>query len=118
MVRTSFKQIAIVATCLYCLLFPGSVVTVALDQVPAWGTGLGAGLLILQGLAVGAWLIGRYGRRGAIGGVISFAGAWIVEHIGETTGLPFGRYTYTDVLQPQLFGVVPLAIPCAWLMVA
>jgi putative membrane protein len=42
----------------------------------------------------------------------------MVEHIGETTGLPFGHYSYTEVLQPQLLGVVPLAIPCAWLMVA
>jgi uncharacterized membrane protein len=38
--------------------------------------------------------------------------------VGVTTGVPFGRYTYTGALHPQLFGAVPLAIPCAWLMVA
>ena len=41
--------------------------------------------------------------------------AWAVEYLGSSTGIPFGRYSYTDQLQPQLFGV-PLLIPCAWLM--
>jgi putative membrane protein len=41
--------------------------------------------------------------------------AWLVEFIGHTTGLPFGAYKYTDLLQPQLGGV-PLLIPLAWLM--
>jgi putative membrane protein len=40
---------------------------------------------------------------------------WIMEFIGSHTGLPFGRYHYTDRLQPQL-GNVPLIIPLAWLM--
>ncbi len=40
---------------------------------------------------------------------------WTVEFIGSHTGLPFGRYHYTDRLQPQLGGV-PLLIPLAWLM--
>jgi uncharacterized membrane protein len=44
--------------------------------------------------------------------------AWVVEHVGVTAGVPFGRYSYTGTLQPQLFSIVPLAIPCAWLMVA
>jgi putative membrane protein len=37
--------------------------------------------------------------------------------VGATTGFPFGSYSYTDVLQPQIFGVVPLAIPFAWLLI-
>ena len=41
--------------------------------------------------------------------------AWLVEFIGVTSGLPFGSYAYTAVLQPQL-GSVPLLIPFAWLM--
>ncbi len=42
-------------------------------------------------------------------------GAWLIEYIGSTTGLPFGAYHYTEQLQPQLGGV-PLLIPLAWLM--
>ena len=41
--------------------------------------------------------------------------AWLVEFVGSQTGVPFGRYHYTDRLQPQLKGV-PLLIPLAWLM--
>ena len=40
---------------------------------------------------------------------------WLVEFIGQRSGLPFGDYAYTEVLQPQLGGV-PLLIPLAWLM--
>jgi putative membrane protein len=41
--------------------------------------------------------------------------AWAVEFVGSTTGLPFGDYHYTPLLQPQVGGV-PLLIPLAWLM--
>lgn len=40
---------------------------------------------------------------------------WGAEALGSKTGFPFGTYHYTDVLQPQLFGV-PLLIPIAWFM--
>lgn len=39
----------------------------------------------------------------------------LVEVIGTATGYPFGEYTYTEFLQPQLFHV-PLLIPLAWFM--
>jgi len=41
--------------------------------------------------------------------------AWLAEWLGSTTGIPFGGYDYTKVLQPQALGV-PLLIPFAWLM--
>lgn len=40
---------------------------------------------------------------------------YLVELIGSKTGLPFGSYHYTGLLQPQLFNV-PLIIPLAWFM--
>ncbi|MFN8373980.1 MAG: carotenoid biosynthesis protein [Anaerolineae bacterium] len=40
---------------------------------------------------------------------------WGIEFIGSRTGFPFGSYSYTQSLQPQLFGV-PLLIPLAWMM--
>ena len=59
-----------------------------------------------------------YGRRGLLAGLGTGVLAWACEHIGETSGWPFGRYEYTSVLAPQIAGVVPLPIVCAWLMVA
>lgn len=40
---------------------------------------------------------------------------WLSEAIGSRTGIPFGRYGYTEVLQPQV-AHVPVLIPMAWLM--
>ena len=40
--------------------------------------------------------------------------AWLAEFIGCHTGFPFGKYTYTEILQPQVGGV-PLLVPIAWL---
>lgn len=43
------------------------------------------------------------------------AATLIIEAVGTATGFPFGDYTYTEALQPQLLHV-PLLIPLAWLM--
>lgn len=103
---------------MYLALLPGSIVVVALDVVPAWGEWMGAALLVAQGLAVICWMLGAYGPRGALAVAGALLLAWAVEHVGETTGVPFGRYRYTDVLQPQIAGVVPVPITLAWLMSA
>lgn len=36
------------------------------------------------------------------------------EWLSLRTGLPFGRYSYTDLLGPALLGELPLLIPLAW----
>ena len=40
-----------------------------------------------------------------------------VEMVGVHTGWPFSPYSYTDVLQPQVFDV-PMLVPLAWTMMA
>ncbi|MBC8163281.1 MAG: carotenoid biosynthesis protein [Roseiflexaceae bacterium] len=102
----------------YVLLFPGSTLTVAFDLVPAWGAGFGSVLLLLQGGAMLAWLNWRYGGRGLIAGALIAALGFAVEYLGETSGFPFGRYRYTELIQPKLLGVVPLPITAAWMMTA
>lgn len=118
MQRTQWLKLALGLFLAYLALWPGSTITVMLDQVPAWGLWMGTLLLLLQGGAIVAWMLGTYGRRGALATLAAFLLAWAVEHIGETTGFPFGRYMYTDMLQPKLFGVTPFPITFAWLMVA
>jgi uncharacterized membrane protein len=112
-----FRSLARFLFCVYVAVFPGSTLTVALDRVPAWGEWMGGALLILQGAIVLCWLVGYYGRRGAFAVLLVGLLAWGVEYAGVTTGFPFGRYSYTAMLQPQI-GAVPLAIVAAWLMVA
>jgi lycopene beta-cyclase len=72
--------------------------------------------VLMQGIAVLMILVNAWGmpktlKIFAIVGVLSY----FAEFIGSKTGIPFGKYHYTDVLQPQLGGV-PLLIPLAWMM--
>lgn len=70
----------------------------------------------LQAVAVIAVLGKAWGWRRAIVSISTIAlFGWLIEYIGSTTGIPFGVYTYSDRLQPQLAGV-PLLIPIAWFM--
>jgi len=48
---------------------------------------------------------------------ITFLISLAFEHVGVRTGLIFGHYHYTAVLDPKLFGTVPLVIPMAYFMV-
>jgi bisanhydrobacterioruberin hydratase len=113
--RLTLLSVVLFAT--YVFLYPGSIILVALDRVPVWGTWMGGALLILQGTLMGVWLIINYARWGVVASALIVFLAWLVEHIGATTGFPFGTYSYTNVLQPKILDVVPLAIPCAWLLI-
>lgn len=63
--------------------------------------------------AVRRWGPTRAGSAAAI----TAAGTTIVERVGTRTGLPFGRYHYTDALRPQVAGV-PAIVPLAWFSMA
>ncbi|MFV9506729.1 MAG: carotenoid biosynthesis protein [Oscillochloridaceae bacterium umkhey_bin13] len=116
-VNTRLRMVVAVLFAVYLFLYPGSLALVALDRVPVWGTWMGGALLILLGSLMGLWLTVNFGRMGALASLWILFLSWLVEHVGATTGFPFGAYTYTEVLQPQIFGVVPLAIPFAWLLI-
>lgn len=72
--------------------------------------------VVLQVALVAAVLLRSWGPRAALASaiVVPLLG-WTAEFIGSRTGVPFGRYEYTDVLQPQIQRV-PVLIPLAWLM--
>lgn len=81
--------------------------------------GLTAGIylsVLMQGTLACLFLKQAAGwRRTAAIAAIVAAAAWASEAIGSKTGIPFGAYHYTELLQPQLLGV-PILIPLAWLM--
>ena len=93
-------------------------------SLPILGWILGEGYLLrgmsfgvlMQSVAVllilySAWGFSRTLRTFAVIAAFSY----FAELLGSTTGFPFGKYHYTDLLQPQIAGV-PLLIPLAWLM--
>ena len=49
--------------------------------------------------------------------VIILVGSGVCEWIGAQTGFPFGPYRYTDYFGWRVGGVLPVAIPLAWLVV-
>jgi putative membrane protein len=68
--------------------------------------------LLLAGFIV---LLGTSGPRDLFSllGIAVFG--FVVEVIGVRSGLPFGAYSYTGVLQPQLLGV-PVVMAFAWMV--
>ncbi len=51
-------------------------------------------------------------RAGTAAGAIAVV-TGLVERVGTLTGLPFGRYSYTGALRPQV-AHVPAIVPLAW----
>jgi putative membrane protein len=81
---------------------------------------IASALTLLVGVAaVFVPVVQRRSQWGAVL-IVLVLGA-LVEFIGVATGVPFGRYRYTDRWQPQiLLGDIrfPLLVPFAWLLVA
>jgi putative membrane protein len=116
--RTSFARRGVaLAFGIYLFIYIWSVPMLMFDLVPTWGTWMGGALLILQGSLLTGWLWMYAGLRGVLAAAIIALLSFAVEHIGVTTGFPFGHYTYTDTLGTKLGGAVPIPIPFAWLMV-
>jgi putative membrane protein len=57
------------------------------------------------------------GRRAVVACATIVGGTLAVEKVGARTGVPFGRYHYTDALRPRV-ARVPVAVPAAWFAVA
>jgi putative membrane protein len=76
--------------------------------------------VVVAGLA-GSALAAAVERWGAAKAVKAFGAittaTLALERLGARTGVPFGRYTYTDRLRPRLGGV-PVAVPVAWFAMA
>jgi uncharacterized membrane protein len=84
------------------------------EALLVWLASLG---VLAQFCAVLLSLSGEWpGRKLASVLILSASFSWLAEYIGTHTGFPFGHYTYSPALQPQLGGV-PLLIPLAWLMI-
>jgi uncharacterized membrane protein len=59
--------------------------------------------------AMRRWGVGRAGTAAAA----TAAATTVVERVGTSTGIPFGRYVYSRALRPQI-AHVPAIVPLAW----
>lgn len=106
------KAILAVLACCYLILWAGGVGShLVFGRTPADAQWAATAFLSLAGLLV-LLTANRLDRLALL--VIGLAGL-AAEAIGVHSGFPFGRYEYTTVLQPQLFGV-PLMMAAAWMV--
>ena len=98
------------------------LILTVLNPVAPWTSEAGGLALMTEAMVVAqaGLVLALVGRSWKKGRLFTFAAttllaSWLAEWIGVHSGLPFGRYAYTPLLQPQLEGV-PLLIPLGWLM--
>lgn len=101
----------------YCVLFPGTLITIFLDAIPENARWFGGLLMTIQGVSVIAWMFHYHGSRAFYPITAVLLGSCTIEYVGATTGFPFGSYSYTTVLSPRILDTVPVAILFAWMMV-
>jgi putative membrane protein len=101
-----------VLSAFFGVLWVGGVVSHWLGAVREDDGLLASVFLFTAGLVV---LLGEPTRRG--GALLAAAAlfGFAVEVVGERFGVPFGSYTYTGALRPQLLGV-PVVMGPAWMV--
>ena len=80
--------------------------------------GFAVGNMLFGGLAVVAEAVLRDSQRALVAFVAVYAVSLTSELLGTAYGVPFGAYSYTSLLGPKWFGLVPLLIPLSWFTVS
>ncbi len=80
-------------------------------MIGAITVGVSVTAVLVTALLWGVW--GAAATLRVAGSILALS--WAAEVIGSRTGIPFGTYSYTDTLQPQILDV-PVQIPLGWLM--
>lgn len=111
------ERVSRIIMLMYCMVFPGTLITIFLDAIPDNARWFGGLLMTIQGISIIAWLMHYHGIRALVPIIIVLLGSGTIEYIGATTGFPFGSYAYTTVLAPRILDTVPVAILFAWMMV-
>jgi putative membrane protein len=110
--RLRWRRAALAASVIaFAVLWVGGVADQWLGRAHDGRGWLASLFLLLAGLIV---LLGTHTRRETLTLVGVALMGFAVEAVGVRSGLPFGEYAYTDVLQPQLLGV-PVVMGFAWM---
>jgi uncharacterized membrane protein len=99
------------------LLLVGTAIAYPLTDGPTRDAVSWSIVLLGAGVSVSHAALSRGARTGLGVLVLVAAVAVLVEALGLATGVPYGRYSYSDALGPTLLGV-PFLVPLAWLLMA
>ncbi len=100
------------ALAVFAVLWAGGVASAWLGVEREDAGRLASLFLLTAGLVV---LFGESTKRGALSLACVALLGFAAEAVGVRFGLPFGRYAYTDALQPQTLGV-PFVLGPAWMV--
>lgn len=111
------QKISKILLILYGLLTAYAVLTLAV------GFGFNPILTPLNSLVAFSFALvhsmGRFGWKQALSlFAITFLVSLAFESVGVATGLVYGEYHYSNLLGFKVFGLVPLLIPIAWIMMS
>jgi uncharacterized membrane protein len=76
--------------------------------------GFAVGNMLFGGLAVLAESVRRDRKLAVMAFVATYTVSLASELLGTAYGIPFGAYSYTTLLGPKWFNLVPLLIPLSW----
>jgi uncharacterized membrane protein len=76
--------------------------------------GFAVGNMLFGGLAVLAESVWRDRKPAVMAFVAIYVVSLVSELLGTAYGVPFGAYSYTTLLGPKWFDLVPLLIPLSW----
>jgi putative membrane protein len=113
---TAPKWIMLGAFSVFSFVYPFAILLLSFDWMPFGMEWMSSLLLAMLGITAGAWLWVNFSMRGLLLAVAIFIIGLVIEYTGVNTGLPFGAYSYTGVLIPEVAGGVPVAIGFAWLL--
>jgi putative membrane protein len=114
---TAPKGIMLGAFSVFSFVYPFAILLLSFDWMPFGMEWMSSLLLAMLGITAGAWLWINFSTRGLSLAVAIFVTGLTLEYTGVNTGLPFGTYSYTGVLIPEVAGGVPVAIGFAWLLI-
>jgi putative membrane protein len=80
--------------------------------------GFAVGNMLFGGLAVVTDALLRNKRPALLAFIAVYVVSLASELLGTGYGVPFGPYSYTSLLGPKWFGLVPLLIPLSWFTVS
>jgi uncharacterized membrane protein len=76
--------------------------------------GFAVGNMLFGGIAVVTDAIVKNRTAALLGFIAVYVVSLASELLGTGYGVPFGPYSYTSLLGPKWFGLVPLLIPLSW----
>ncbi|MBC7127717.1 MAG: carotenoid biosynthesis protein [Candidatus Methanosuratincola petrocarbonis] len=97
------------------VVFLSSLTVVDFASIPEAGTASAIAVALFAAPSFATFIRWAGWKKGAMVLAVVGAAATAVEGISVVTGIPYGKFSYSDALGPLLLGTVPFALPLSYL---